>query len=92
MPKLSTRQSFTFLGVDTHENLTWSLNTSSLIKKAQQLLYLLRRLKRAQLSYKHLTNFYRCAVESKITSYITVWYGNCSVADQMARQQVVRAA
>ena len=32
-----------FLGVHLTENLTWSLNTSSIAKKAQQRLYFLRR-------------------------------------------------
>lgn len=42
--------SFKFLGGHITEDLTWTLNTSSLIKKAQQCGYFLRRSKRAHLS------------------------------------------
>ncbi|KAK3562354.1 hypothetical protein QTP86_033441 [Hemibagrus guttatus] len=38
-----------FLGVHLAENFTWSLNTSSISKKAQQCLYFLRRLRKAHL-------------------------------------------
>ncbi|KAK3569847.1 hypothetical protein QTP86_006059 [Hemibagrus guttatus] len=38
-----------FLGVHLVENLTWSLNSSSITKKAQQRLYFLRRLRKARL-------------------------------------------
>uniref|UniRef100_A0A9J7Y2A6 Uncharacterized protein n=1 Tax=Cyprinus carpio carpio TaxID=630221 RepID=A0A9J7Y2A6_CYPCA len=37
-----------------------------------------------------LVNFYRCAIESILTSCITVWYGNCSVADRKALHKVVK--
>ncbi|KAF7698235.1 hypothetical protein HF521_004745, partial [Silurus meridionalis] len=39
-----------FLGVHLVENFTWSLNTSSITKKAQQHFYFLRRLRKAHLS------------------------------------------
>ncbi|KAK3540075.1 hypothetical protein QTP70_025390, partial [Hemibagrus guttatus] len=38
-----------FLGVHLAENFTWSLNTTSITKKAQQRLYFLRRLRKAHL-------------------------------------------
>ncbi|KAI5609732.1 hypothetical protein C0J50_5712 [Silurus asotus] len=38
-----------FLSVHLADNLTWSLNTSSITKKAQQRLYFLRRLRKAHL-------------------------------------------
>ncbi|KAI5607947.1 hypothetical protein C0J50_9724, partial [Silurus asotus] len=44
-----------FLGVHRADNLTWSLNTSSITKKAQQHLYLLRRLRKAHLPPPILT-------------------------------------
>ncbi|KAK3519981.1 hypothetical protein QTP70_010107 [Hemibagrus guttatus] len=67
--------SFKFLGVHISEDLSWHLNTSTLVRKAQQHLYFLRRLKKVHLSPKILTNFYRCIIESILTSSITVWYG-----------------
>ncbi len=71
-----------FLGVHITEDLTWTTNTMSLSKKAQQRLHFLRRLKRASLPPPILTTFYRGTIESVLTSCITVWYGNCSAADR----------
>ncbi|KAL0191921.1 hypothetical protein M9458_010217, partial [Cirrhinus mrigala] len=48
-----------FLGVHITEDLTWTTNTMSLSKKAQQHLHFLRRLKRASLPPPILTTFYR---------------------------------
>ncbi|KAI4872612.1 hypothetical protein NFI96_024597, partial [Prochilodus magdalenae] len=50
-------QSTKFLGVHNTENLTWSLNTSSIAKKAQQRLYVLRRLRKAHRPPPILTMF-----------------------------------
>ncbi|MCJ8732086.1 hypothetical protein PDJAM_G00206930 [Pangasius djambal] len=84
--------SFKFLGTHISENLSWSTNTSSLIKKAHQRLFFLRTLKKNHLSADILSNFYRCAIESILTNCITVWYGNCSAADRKALQRVVKTA
>ncbi|KAK3506912.1 hypothetical protein QTP70_031181 [Hemibagrus guttatus] len=61
-----------FLGVHLAEDLTWSLNTSSIRKKAQQRLYFLRRLRKAHLPPPILTVFYRGTIKS------TAWIGNCT--------------
>ncbi|KAI5619892.1 hypothetical protein C0J50_20542 [Silurus asotus] len=45
----SSVESTKFLGVHLVDNLTWSLNTSSITKKAQQRLYFLKRLRKAHL-------------------------------------------
>ncbi len=79
-----------FLGVHITEDLTWTTNTMSLSKKAQQRLHFLRRLKRASLPPPILTTFYRGTIESVLTSCITVWYGNCSAADRKTLQQTVK--
>ncbi|KAK3556653.1 hypothetical protein QTP70_011929 [Hemibagrus guttatus] len=50
-----------FLGVRLAEDLTWSLNTSSITKKAQQRLYFLRRLRKAHFPPLILTTFYRAS-------------------------------
>uniref|UniRef100_A0A9J8B5F0 Reverse transcriptase domain-containing protein n=1 Tax=Cyprinus carpio carpio TaxID=630221 RepID=A0A9J8B5F0_CYPCA len=84
--------SFKFLGTTISEDLSWTTNTSSLVKKAHQRLFFLRTLKKNQLSSAIVVNFYRCAIESILTSFITVWYGNCSVADRKALQRVVKTA
>ncbi len=53
-----------FLGVHISEDLTWTTNTKSISKKAQQRLHFLRRLKRASLPPPILTTFYRGTIES----------------------------
>ncbi|KAK3551897.1 hypothetical protein QTP70_031559 [Hemibagrus guttatus] len=63
-------------------SLSWHLNTSTLVRKSQQLLYFLRRLKKVHLSPKILTNFYHCITDSILTSSITVWYGSCTVCER----------
>ncbi|KAI4877616.1 hypothetical protein NFI96_004955 [Prochilodus magdalenae] len=74
------------------DNLTWSNNTSSLVRKAHQRLYFLRRLRRAELGSSVLTSFYRCVVDSVLCSSINVWHRSCSAADWKALQSVVKAA
>ncbi|KAF0025100.1 hypothetical protein F2P81_021981 [Scophthalmus maximus] len=84
-------QSTKFLGVHITDDLT-STNTTSLVKKAQQRLPFLCRMRRADLPPSALTTFYRGAIESVLTSCLSVWYGSCSAADQKALQRVVRTA
>ena len=84
--------SFKFLGVHLSEDLSWTLNTSILIKKAQQRLYFLRTLRKAHLSPRILVNFYRCTIESILTNCISVWYNSCTVSDRKALQRVVKTA
>ncbi|KAK3560577.1 hypothetical protein QTP86_010915 [Hemibagrus guttatus] len=60
-----------FLGVHLAENLTWSLNTTSTSKKAQQRLYFLWRLRKAHLPPPILTMFYRGTIKSVLSSCIT---------------------
>ncbi len=57
-----------FLGVHITEDLTWTTNTMSLSKKAQQRLHFLRRLKIACLPPPILTTFYRGSNESVLNS------------------------
>ncbi|KAK3566707.1 hypothetical protein QTP86_004257 [Hemibagrus guttatus] len=81
-----------FLGVDLAEDFTWSLNTSSITKKAQQRLYFLRRLRTAHLPPLILTTFYRGTIESILSSCITAWFGNCTVLDRKTLQRIVSTA
>ncbi|KAK3534814.1 hypothetical protein QTP86_026076, partial [Hemibagrus guttatus] len=81
-----------FLGVHLPENFTWSLNTSSISKKAQQRLYFLWRLRKAHLPPPILTMFYRGTIESVLSSCITGWFGNCTVSDRKTLQRIVRTA
>ncbi|KAK3555163.1 hypothetical protein QTP86_010050 [Hemibagrus guttatus] len=84
--------SFKFLGTHISEDLSWTTNISSLVKKAHQHLFFLNKLKKNHLSSTILVKFYRCVIESILTNCITVWYGNCSVADRNAMQREVKTA
>ncbi|KAK3516475.1 hypothetical protein QTP70_017279 [Hemibagrus guttatus] len=74
--------SFKFLETHISEDLSWTTNTSSLVKKAHQYLFYLNTLKKNHLSSTILLNYYH----SILTNCITVWYGNCSVTDRKALQ------
>ncbi|KAI3377264.1 hypothetical protein L3Q82_009168, partial [Scortum barcoo] len=68
-----------FLGIHITSDLTWSMNTAAhLVKKAQQRLFFLRKLKRAGLSPQLLTNFYRATIKSILCLSATVCYGSCT--------------
>ncbi len=84
--------SFRYLGVYITEDLTWSANTTRLVRKAHQRLYFLRKLRRAGLGSSVLRSFYHCAVESVLCTCITVWHGSCTAAEKRALQRVVRTA
>ncbi|KAK0141666.1 hypothetical protein N1851_020676 [Merluccius polli] len=86
--------SFNFLGVHISKDLPGILNTSTLVKKAHQRLFFLRRSKKVHLSLPQiLVNFYSCTIGSILTDCITVWYyGHCSVSDRKALQRVMRTA
>uniref|UniRef100_A0A3B1K8G0 Reverse transcriptase domain-containing protein n=1 Tax=Astyanax mexicanus TaxID=7994 RepID=A0A3B1K8G0_ASTMX len=84
--------SFKYLGIHISEDFTWTLNTTQLVKKAQQRLYFLRRLRKFRMSPKILCNFYSCVIESLLTNCITVWYGNTTATDRTRLQRVVKTA
>ncbi|KAI5611074.1 gastrula zinc finger protein XlCGF28.1-like [Silurus asotus] len=81
-----------FLGVHLADNLTWSLNASSITKKAQQCLYFLRRLRKAHLPPPILTMFYIGTTECILSSCITACFGNCTGSDRKTLQRIVRTA
>ncbi|KAK1802693.1 hypothetical protein P4O66_021191 [Electrophorus voltai] len=81
-----------FLGVHLAENLIWTLNTSSITKRAQQHLYFLQQLREAHLPSPILTTFYRGTVESILSSCIITWFGNCTAFDRKTLQRIVRTA
>ena len=53
---------FKFLSVHITDKLKWYTYTDRVVKKAQQCLFNIRRLKKCGLSPKTLTNFYRCTM------------------------------
>ena len=77
---------FKFLGTHISEDISWSANTSAVVKKAQQRLHFLRVLKRNKLEEKLLVTFYRSTIESVLAFSITVWYAGCTVQGCTVRQ------
>ncbi|KAK3553850.1 hypothetical protein QTP70_012501 [Hemibagrus guttatus] len=63
-----------FLGFHLAENFTWSLNTSSISKKAQEHLYFLWRMRKAHLHGEHPKQLHHCLL---IRSIIGSW-GTCA--------------
>jgi hypothetical protein len=85
-------ESFKFLGVHITNKLTWSKYTKTIMKRARQNLFPLRRMKRFGMGPQILKRFYSCTIKSILTGCITAWYGNCSAPDCKAQQRVVRTA
>ena len=84
--------SFRFLGVHISDDLSWTTNTTAVVRKAQQRLHFLRVLRRNHLDEKLLVTFYRAAVESILAYCISVWYAGCTAADKRALRRVINTA
>ena len=82
-------ESFTFLDVHITNKLSWYKHTKTVVKRARQSLFPLRRLKRFGMGPQILKRFFSCTIESFLTVCITAWYGNCSTSDHQALQRVV---
>ncbi|KAF7669875.1 hypothetical protein LDENG_00100560, partial [Lucifuga dentata] len=81
-----------YLGILISADLSWSSNTTAVIKKAQQRLHFLRILRKNNLDGKLLETFYRSCIESLLTYCISVWYTSCTEADRKRLQRVVKTA
>ena len=68
-----------FLGSTISSDLKWELNVDTIVKKAQQRLYFLRRLRSFGLTTQITLNFYKAVIESVLTFSITVWFGSITV-------------
>ena len=64
----------------------------TVMKRARQHLFPLRRLKRFDMGRQILKKLNSCTIESILSSCITAWYGNCLASDCKALQSVVRTA
>eukprot|EP00061_Rhincodon_typus_P012274 g37904.t1 len=81
-----------FLGVMITNNLSWTSHVDAMIKKAQQCLFFLRRLRKFGMSLRTLTNFYSCIMISILSGCIMALYSNCSAQDHKKLQKVVCTA
>ncbi|CDQ65214.1 unnamed protein product [Oncorhynchus mykiss] len=85
-------KSFKFIGVHITNKLSWSNHAKTVVKRVQQNLFPLRRLKRLGMGPQILKKFYSCTTRHILTGCITAWYVNCSTSDRKALQRVVRMA
>ena len=85
-------ESFKFLGVHINNKLEWSKHTKTVVKRARQSLFPLRKLKRFGMGPEILKSFYSYNIESILTGCITAWYGNCLASEHKALQRVVHTA
>ena len=84
--------SFRFLDTTINKNLKWEDKLTSIAKKAQQLLFFFRHLRKFGVSRKIVIHFYRAVIESVLTFSITVWYGSASVHDKNLLDGIVGVA
>ena len=85
-------ESFKFLGVHITNKLSWSKHIKTVVKRAQQHLCPLRRMKWFGMGPQILKKFYSCTIECIQTGCITTLFGNCSVSDHKVLQKVVHTA
>ena len=85
-------KSFRFLGSVINNTLTWDNQCRTLLGKARQRMFFLRKLKSFRVKKRILISFYRSIVESVLTSSITVWFDRATVLDLYKLQSVVRHA
>ncbi len=84
--------SFKFLGLTVSEYLSWGNNITLAVGTAQQHLFFLRKLKKANLPQKLMLNAYNCAIHSVLTYGLLVWFSSCTAAEQQMIQMVVKTA
>jgi hypothetical protein len=68
-------ESFKFLGVHINNKLEWSKHTKTVMKRARQSLFPLRKLKRFGMCPQNLKRFYSCNIESILPD----WLHHCLV-------------
>eukprot|EP00061_Rhincodon_typus_P006025 g26215.t1 len=82
-------KSIKFLRETIANDLSWTSHVNTTVKKAQQRLFFLRRLRKFSMSVRSLTNFYKCTIESIMSGCLMAWYGNWSSQDCKKLQKVV---
>ena len=85
-------KSFRYLGTLLDESSSFCDHVNHVYKKAQQRLYLLRKLKRYDVSQHILQFVYRGLIESVLPFTIITWYGNVSAKNKIKLAGVVNTA
>ena len=84
--------SFKYLGTVVDSKLSFNGNVVYVYKKAQQRLYLLRKLRSFGAGSHVLESVYRCLVESVLSFNTVTWCGNLSVKNRARLARVVNTA
>lgn len=84
--------SFKFLGIHITDQLSWTTNTTTVVKRAQQRLHFLRILKKNSMNLMVMVSFYKATIESVLSYCISVWFAACSAADKKALQRIIKIA
>ncbi len=84
--------SFKYLGTFLDSTLSFDKNTDMIVRKANQRLYLLRKLKSFNVSQRTLQMVYRSLVESVLTFNLVAWYGNLTVRNKNKLSGIVNTA
>jgi hypothetical protein len=85
-------ETFKYLGTVLDNKLCFSFHVDSVCKKANQRLYLLRKLRGFDVSPEILETVYRSLIESILTFNIVAWFGNLLVKDRTRLTRVVKLA
>ncbi|XP_074532359.1 uncharacterized protein LOC141795402 [Halichoeres trimaculatus] len=85
-------EDFCYLGVHLEKDLNWTVNTSELLKKAQQRLHFLKVLRKNNIPLRLLVSFYRCTMESILACCLCVWSTSCTVAQRTSLQRIINTA
>ena len=82
-------EAFRYLGTDMDTHLSFSQHTDSVYKKAQQRLFLLRKLRSFDVKQDILTAVYKSLIESVLTFNITSWFALTSVKNKSKLSRIV---
>ena len=85
-------EAFRYLGIEVDRTLSFSVHTEHTYKKAQQRLFLLRKLRSFNVSKDILTVVYRSLIESVLTYNISSWYTFLSVRDKSKLSHIIKHA
>ena len=89
--KVEVVDSFKYLGTVVDQKLTFTQHVDFVFKKAQQHLFLLRKLKRFGISQGILGMVYRSLIESILAFNIVTWFGVLTVRNEARLSRVVNS-
>ena len=81
---------YKYLGINIDQNLDWHAHTDALIKKMNQRLYFMRKLKSFKVSNNIIKLFYLSSIQSIILFGISCWGGNLTQTDKTRIDRLIR--